>query len=93
MSSGLVFDDIFRNLFRKNSLNKHEEVVYTYFTKKVNTKIYIYRGSLQYFYWKKGYHESLDAVRPHFNYEQNKMRQYMSTILIWDTENEVIKEN
>ena len=35
----------------------------------------MYRGSLQYFYWNKGNHESLDVVCPHLNYgkKQNEM--------------------
>ena len=53
--------------------------------KTEDSNISIYRGSLQYFYWKKATHKIIDVVRPHYNLE--KIRQYLSNILIWDTQN------
>ena len=43
------------------------EVVDSYFTKTENSKIYMYRGSLQYFHWKKDTHGSLGIICPHLN--------------------------
>ena len=68
------------------------EVVYSYFKNPEKNKIYMYRGSLQDFYWKKRTHESLDIVCPHFNVEGNKIRQYLSNILKGDTQRDAMKE-
>ena len=80
MSSGLMFYDIIMNKFRSKALQYHVKVVGSYFTKTDNNKIYMYRGPLQDFYWKKGTHESLDVVCPYLN-SVKKMRQYLSNIL------------
>ena len=45
----------------------------------------MYRGSLQDFYWKKGTHECIDVLCPHFNVEIIKIRQYLCNILKCDT--------
>ena len=76
MSSGLIFDDIIINLFRNKSEKQNMEVVDSYFTKTEDNNIFMYRGSLKYFYWEKSTHESLDFVRSHYNVK----KQYMSNI-------------
>ena len=85
MPSGLVSDGTIINIFRKKALEFHVEVVDSYFTNTQNNTIYIYRGSLQYFYWKKVTHESIDVVCPYFNVEK-KTRHHFPNIL-----NEIIK--
>ena len=54
--------------------------------------MYMYRGSLQDFYWKKGTHETLDIVCTHFNGEIIKMRKYLSNILKFDTQSDDTKK-
>ena len=62
-----MFDDITMNLFRNKEVNQHMEFVDNYFTKTEDNNIFLYRGLLQYFSWKKETHESIDIVRPHQN--------------------------
>ena len=71
------------------TLEFHVEVVDSYFTKTDSKNNYMYRGSLQDFYWNKGVHEILDVVRPKFNVQEKKTRQYFSNILKWDTQSDV----
>ena len=59
------------------------EVVDIYLTKIEDNNIFMCIGSLQYFYWNKSTHESIDVVLTHYNKE--KTRQYLSNMLIWDT--------
>ena len=66
MSSGLMFDDIIMNTLGNKGDNQHVEVVDIYFTKTEDSNIFMWIGSLQYFYWKKDTSESLDVVSlPH----------------------------
>ena len=44
---------------------------YLFYKYRKRRNIYI-QGSIQDFYWKKGTHESIDVVFPHFNVEINK---------------------
>ena len=76
MSGGLMFDSIIMNIISNKALEYHKEGVDRFFTKIYNNTIYMYRGSLREFYWKKGTHKSLDVVCIHFNVEIIKMRQY-----------------
>ena len=68
MSSGFMFDDIIMNMIRNKSLKSHEEGV-DIFTNIENRRIYMYRGSLNDFYWKKGTNKSLDFPCVQFNPE------------------------
>ena len=43
------------------------EVVGSYLKKTEDKNIFMYRGSLQGFYWKKSAHESLYIVLTHYN--------------------------
>ena len=61
MSSAFMFDKIIMNIIRNKALEYHMEGVDIYFTNIQNNIIYMYMGSLQQFYWKKGTHESLDV--------------------------------
>ena len=51
----------------------------------------MFRGSLQYLYWKKGTRESLDFSCLHFNIKIIKMRQYLTNIFKCDTSSGDIK--
>ena len=51
----------------------------------------MYKGSLKYFYCKKYNHESIGVLCPNYNVE-NKIRQYISKILFWNTQSDVMKE-
>ena len=55
MSSGLIFYDIMMNIIRNKILECHKKEDDCFFTNISNNNIYMYRGSLQYFYWKKGH--------------------------------------
>ena len=60
MSSGLMFDDIIMdNIKRIVSSHPHTAEHDCVFTHIVSHIIYIYRGSLQDFYWKKGTFECI----------------------------------
>ena len=65
MSSGLMFDDIFINIISNKALKYHHKGVDSLFKNIANKIIYMYRGSLQDFYWKKGTYECLDDVCVH----------------------------
>ena len=80
MLIGFIFDDIIMNMTRNKASEFHCEGVDSYFTNSDNNIIYMYRGSLQGFYCKKGTHKSLDVPCPHFNVERTKMRQYLTNI-------------
>ena len=80
MSSGFVFYDNIMNILRNKALEFCVVVVDRYFTKTDNKTNYMYRGSLQEFYWKKVTHENIDFVCPHFNAKIIKMRQYCCSL-------------
>ena len=88
----MTFDDINMNIIRNKELEYHVETFDIYFTNIDNNIIYMSRGSLQEFYWKKGTHESLDVACIHFNVEIIKMRQCLTNILKCDSSNDYMKE-
>ena len=79
-----MFDDIIMNIFRSKALEFNVELVDSIFTKTENNKIYMYRGSIQDFYWKKFTHESLYVLYQHLDIEIIKIRQHFSNILKYD---------
>ena len=85
MSSGLKFDDIIMNMIRNKALECHSSGIDSYFTNIENNRIYMYRWSLQCFYWQKGTHKILDIACLHFNIEIIKMRQYFTNIVKYET--------
>ena len=54
MSIGLIIDDITMDILSNNELPHPTKENDCIFTKIENNIIYIYKGSLQDFYWKKG---------------------------------------
>ena len=87
-----MFYDIIMDMIMNKLLLYHVVGVESYFTKMENNIIYMYKGSLQVFYWEKGSHESLDVLSPNFNAEIFKMRQYFPNILKCDTSSDDMKE-
>ena len=47
--------------------------------------IYIYRGSLQDFYWKRGTYECIDMPCDHYTIKRNKVKGYWVRVLKKDT--------
>ena len=56
MSIGLMFDDIILNVISNKALEYHQGGVNSLFAKIENKIIFMYRWSLQDFYWNKGNH-------------------------------------
>ena len=69
------------------------ETVDSYFTNIENNIIYMFRGSLQNFYWKKVTHESLDIEYIHFNVEIFIIRIYLTNILKYENSSDDMMEN
>ena len=67
MSSGLMFDEIFMYVIRNNEFPHPTEENDCIFTQIENNIIYMYRRSLQDFYWKKGAYECLEIPCVHFH--------------------------
>ena len=59
MSSGLMFDDIIMKIINSKKLAHTTEENDCLFTHIQNNTIYMYRGSLKEFYWKKETYECL----------------------------------
>ena len=55
------------------------------FTKIVSNIIYMYKGSLQDFYWKKGTYECLEMPCEHLNLKKNEIKDYWTHVLKNDT--------
>ena len=55
--------------------------------------IYMYRGSLQDFYWKKGTYECLEVPCVHFHLKENDMKDYLTHIIKSDTSSGDMNEN
>ena len=72
MSSGLMFDDIIKDIISDNKLAHPTEENYCLFTQIENNIIYIYRGSHEGFYWKKGTYECLEVPCLHLNFKKLK---------------------
>ena len=60
------------NPFSNNADNQHMEGVASYFTKTEENNIFMYRGSLEIFYWENASHQSLDVACSHNNSEKTK---------------------
>ena len=76
MSSGLMFDDIIMGHIKRNILSHHTAENDCVFTQIVSHVIYVYRGSLQHFYWKKGTDECKEMPCEHFCLRNNKVKDY-----------------
>ena len=59
ISRGFIFDDIIMGIIRNNKFSHPTEENDCLFTQINNRIIYMYRGSIQDFYWKKGTYECL----------------------------------
>ena len=75
------FDDIIIGIIRKNKFPHPTEENDCVFTQIYNNIIYMYRGSLQYFYWRKGTYECLKMSCVHFHLKNNDMKYYLTQVL------------
>ena len=66
ISSGLMFDDIIMGTIKRNEFPHPTAEKDFVFTQIDSNIIYMYRWSLQYFYWKKGSYECLEMPCQHF---------------------------
>ena len=66
MSSSLMFDDIIMGTINRNEFLYTTAETDCFFTQIDSNIIYMYRGSLQDFYWKKGSYECLEMLCEHF---------------------------
>ena len=67
MSSVLMFDYIIMDVISNNEFT-HPSEEYNYLYIQIdNNIIYMYRGLLQYFYWRKGTYECLEVPCEHFH--------------------------
>ena len=55
------------------------------FTQIVSDIIYIYRGQLQYFYWKKGTYECIEMPCEYYCLKRNEVKYYWARVLKNDT--------
>ena len=85
LSSGLVFDDIIMNIIRNNKLAHPTEENDCIFTQNYNNILYMYRGSLRYFYCKKVTYECLEVPCVISIKKRIDMKQYSTHILKSDT--------
>ena len=85
MSSGLMFDEIIMGIIRKNEFPHPTEENDFLFTHIDNNIIYMYRGSLQYFYWMKGTYECIEMPCVHFHLKHNDTKDYLTHVLKNDT--------
>ena len=88
----LMFNDMIMNMISNMALEDHKEGVDSFSTKIENKIIYMYRGSLQYLYWKKDTNEIIDVPCVHLKGWRILMRQYLTKILKHDTSKYDMKE-
>ena len=81
ISSGLMFDDIIMdNIIKIQSSHNYTEEHDCVFTQIDNDMIYIYRGSLQDSYWKKGTYECIDMPCEHYTIKRNDVKVYCARV-------------
>ena len=76
MSSALIFDDIIMGHIKINVLSHHTAENDCVFTHIVSNIIYIYRGSLQDFLWRKGTYECIETPYEHLCLKRNEVKDY-----------------
>ena len=82
MSSGLMFDDIIMDHIKIiQSSHNYPEEHDCVFTQIDTDMTYIYRGSLQDFYWKKGTYECIDMPCEHYTIKRNEVKGYWARVL------------
>ena len=82
MSSGFMVDDIIMDHIKKiQSPHKSTEEHDCVFIQIDTDMIYIYRGSLQYFYWKNGTYECIDIPCEHYTIKRNGVKGYWARVL------------
>ena len=79
-------------IWRENIYHIILQKINCLFTQIVSHIIYIYRGALQYFYWKKGTYECIEMPCEYFCFKRNKVKDYWTRVLINDTKSDDIDE-
>ena len=85
ITSCLMFDDIIMGIIRKNEFphpTAETDFVFTHIDSNI---IYMYRGSLQDFYWRKGTYECLEIPCVHFCLKNISIQDYLNHVLQNDT--------
>ena len=72
MSIGLMLDDIIVNLFTDSTEQTTDSVQKRLFSKIQDDTIHLYRGSLQYFTWKRKNADTKNTLRSHYFIEREK---------------------
>ena len=80
-----MFDDISMGIISKNEFPQPADEKDCLFTQIDNNIIYMYRGQLQDFYWRKVTYECLEMPCVHFHLRNNDMKDYLTHIFKNDT--------
>ena len=82
MSSGLMFDDIIMNHIKRIQSSHNYTEEHDFFFTQIDTDIiYIYSGSLQDLYWKKGTYEYIDRPCEYYTIKSNRVKGYWARLL------------
>ena len=76
ISSGLMFDDIIMGTIKRNVLSYHSTETDCVFTQIFSQIIYMYKGSLQYFFSKKETYEYLEIPCEHLSLKRKVIIDY-----------------
>ena len=84
ISGGLMLDNIIMNLFKGSTKQTTDSVKKGLFSNIQDDTIYLYKGSLQDYSWKKLIAHTKKTLRSHHFIEKQKLRIYLSGILSID---------
>ena len=76
-----MFDEIIMGKIKKNEFLHPTEEEDCVFTQIDNNIIYMYRGSRQCFYWRKGTYECLEMPCVNFHLKNNDMKDSLTHVL------------
>ena len=85
ISSGLMVYDIIMGIIRHNEFPHPTEEKDCVFIQIDNNIIYMYRGSLQDFHWRKVIYECLEMLCVYFHFKKNDMKDYLTPVSKNDT--------
>ena len=80
MSSGFISDHIIMGIIKRNEFRHPTAETDCVFTQIDSNIIYMYMGSLQYFYCKKGTYECLEIPCEHFCFKKNEIKDYLTHV-------------
>ena len=88
----MVLSNTIMGHIKRNVLSNHTAENDCVFTQIVSHIIYIYRGSLQDFYWNKGTYECIEIPCEHFCLKRNEVKDYWNRVLKNDTTSDDMDE-